>query len=179
MALFQRKEGREGRGDKNEVLMAQPPTVAFYATWWHQFHRFSVLSIILVKRLWDPCLHGLPLPRTVSADGESPDSDDKPELPQVLSISCTGTQESHLGLLLVLSETKASLSAHGHPFLPLPLTKAKRWAGRLTVLTTARKQPVKFVQCTVLRTHIHLHLHAAPSSEAGVCSDLRFYRGRL
>lgn len=125
MALFQRKEGREGRGDKNEVLMAQPPTVAFYATWWHQFHRFSVLSIILVKRLWDPCLHGLPLPRTVSADGESPDSDDKPELPQVLSISCTGTQESHLGLLLVLSETKASLSAHGHPFLPLPLNQGE------------------------------------------------------
>lgn len=31
---------------------------AFCATWWHQFHRFSVFSIILVKRLWDACLCG-------------------------------------------------------------------------------------------------------------------------
>lgn len=53
------------RGEKNEVLVAPSPTIAFCATWWHQFHRFSVLNMILAKRLWDRCVHGLPLPKTV------------------------------------------------------------------------------------------------------------------
>lgn len=58
VGTLSRKEGgrevdgrkRKGRGEKTEVPGAQR-AVAVCATWWHQFLRFSVLSIVLVGRL--------------------------------------------------------------------------------------------------------------------------------
>lgn len=96
---------RKGRGEKTEVPGAQR-AVAVCATWWHQFLRFSVLSIVLVGRLWDLCLSGFPLLKTMKDHLVVTTNQDSFQGPSML---CTGTQgsihckEKEIDLLLVPS----------------------------------------------------------------------------
>lgn len=105
------------------MLVARAPTIAFCATWWHQFHRFSVLNLVLVKRLWDPCRHGsLCLKQgSCSIDGRPPDSDGKPGLSGDPSSLCTGTPGIACGPLWVCVRHPSGPGVHAHPSLLPPV----------------------------------------------------------
>lgn len=93
-------EERNGRGEKNEVLVVQTPTIAFRATWWHQLHRFSVFSTILVKRV-GPVPAWTPSPKTMKlfcgwGNNHLLVRTNQDSVPRLVDFVCTGTQESSL-----------------------------------------------------------------------------------